>query len=188
MKDKEHKKKILRPLALTFPEQLQVHLRDLLEYILHLSERTQAFLYFFLQLVGDRDLAHLAIAETDRENPNRPVAFALALLAKSAPGFIAAHHAAQQGAGQDRGKVRHLLEELLAGGGKSSAFVFHFYKMKDITFRNIMQEKNDKTSRKCSRLSWPTLFRQNGSSWEPPFPPLAKMWNDTEASGPSAWS
>ena len=95
MKDTERKKKTLRPLALTFLEQLQVHLRDLLEYILHLSERTEAFIYFFLQLVGDRDLAHLAIAETDGENPNRSVAFAFALLAKSASGLIAAHHAAQ---------------------------------------------------------------------------------------------
>ena len=95
MKDKEHKKKTLRPLALTFPEQLQIHLRDLLEYFLHLSERAQAFLYLFLQLIGDRDLAHLAIAETDGENPNRPVAFPIALLAKAATGLIAAHHAAQ---------------------------------------------------------------------------------------------
>src|SRR6266849_4507302 len=86
-------KKTLRPLALPFLEQLQIHLRDLLEYLLHLSERTQAFLYLLLQLAGDRALAHLAIAETDGENPNRPVAFAL--LAKPAPGFIAAHHATQ---------------------------------------------------------------------------------------------
>jgi len=34
--------------------------------------------------------------------------------------------------------------------------------MKDITFGNTKQEKNDKTSQKCSRLSCPTLFRQNG--------------------------
>jgi len=90
MKDKEHKKKTLRPLALTLLEQLQIHLRDLFEYILHLSERTQAFLYLFLQLAGDRDLAHSAIAETDGENPNRSVAFALALLAETATGLIAA--------------------------------------------------------------------------------------------------
>jgi hypothetical protein len=95
MKDKGHKKKTLRPSALPFLEQLQIHLRDLLEYILHLSERTQAFLYLFLHLVGDRDLAHLTIAETDGENPNWSVAFAFALLAKAATGLIAAHHATQ---------------------------------------------------------------------------------------------
>ena len=85
----------LRPLALPFLEQLQVHLRDLLEYVLHLSERAQAFLYLFLHLAGDGDLAHLAIAETDGENPNRSVALAFALLAKAATRLIAAHHAAQ---------------------------------------------------------------------------------------------
>ena len=95
MKDKQHKKKTLRPLVLPFLEQLQIHLRDLLEYMLHLSEGTQAFLYLFLHLAGDGDLAHLAIAETDGKNPNRPVAFAFALLAKAATGLIAAHHAAQ---------------------------------------------------------------------------------------------
>ena len=31
MKDKEYKKKTLRPLTLAFLEQLQIHLRDLLE-------------------------------------------------------------------------------------------------------------------------------------------------------------
>src|SRR6266699_3768314 len=92
MKDNERKKKTLQPLALTFLEQLQVHLRDLLEYILHLSERTQASLYLFLHLAGDGDLADLAIAETDGENPNRSVTFAFALLAKAATGLIAAHH------------------------------------------------------------------------------------------------
>jgi hypothetical protein len=95
MKDKEHKKKTLRPLALPFLEQLQIHLRDLLQYFLHLSEGAQAFFYLSLQLAGDGDLAHLAIAETDGENPNRPVAFALALLAKPATGLVAAYHAAQ---------------------------------------------------------------------------------------------
>jgi hypothetical protein len=48
VKDKEHKKKTLRPLALAFPEQLQIHLRDLLQYFLHLSERAQALFYLFL--------------------------------------------------------------------------------------------------------------------------------------------
>jgi hypothetical protein len=95
MKDKRHKKKTLRPLAFPFLEQLQVHLRDLLQYILYLSKGTQALLYLFLHFDGDRDLAHLAIAETDGENPNRSVAFPLALLAKAATGFIAANHAAQ---------------------------------------------------------------------------------------------
>src|SRR5713101_1862582 len=90
MKDKGHKKKTLRSLALTFPEQIQIHLRDLLQYFLHLSECAQAFFYLFLQLAGDGDLTHLAIAETDGENPNRPVAFPLALLAKAATGLIAA--------------------------------------------------------------------------------------------------
>jgi hypothetical protein len=95
MKDKKHKKKTLRPLALPFLEQLQIHLRDLLEYILHLGECALAFFYLFLHLAGDWDLAHLAIAETDGENPNRPVAFAFAPLAKAATGLIAVHHAAQ---------------------------------------------------------------------------------------------
>lgn len=95
MKDKEHQKKTLRPLALPFLEQLQIHLRDLLQYFLHLSKRAQAILHLFLQFVGDRDLAHLSIAETHGENPNRPVTLALALLAKAAAGLIAAHHAAQ---------------------------------------------------------------------------------------------
>jgi hypothetical protein len=88
-------KKTLPPPALPFLEQLQIYVRDLLQYFLQLSERAQAFLDLFLQLTGNRDLAHLAIAETDGENPNRPVAFALALLAEPATGFIAAHHAAQ---------------------------------------------------------------------------------------------
>jgi hypothetical protein len=95
MKDKEHKKKTLRPLALTLLEQLQIHLRDLLQYFLHLSERAEALLYLFLELTGDGDLAHLSIAKTDGENPNRPVAFSFAVLAKPATGLIAAHHAAQ---------------------------------------------------------------------------------------------
>ena len=95
MNDKKHNKKALWPLALPFPEQLQIHLRDPLQYFLHLSERAQAFFYLFLQLAGDGDLAHLAIAETDGENQNRPVAFSPALHAKPAAGLIAAHHAAQ---------------------------------------------------------------------------------------------
>src|ERR1035438_227837 len=85
MKDKECKKRgSLQPLALTFLEQLQIHLCDLLQHLLHLIERTQTRLYFFFHLAGNRDLPHLAIAETDGENPNRPVAFALTLLAKPA--------------------------------------------------------------------------------------------------------
>src|SRR3989442_2577972 len=80
----ETQKKTLRPLALPFLEQLQVRLRDLLEHVLHLSKCAQTLLYFFLHLAGDRDLAHLAIAETNGENPNRSVAFAFALLAKAA--------------------------------------------------------------------------------------------------------
>ena len=82
-------------MALPFLEQLQIHLRDLLQYFLHLRECAQAFFYLFLHLAGDGELAHLPIAETDGQNPNRPVAFPLALLAKPATGFIAAHHAAQ---------------------------------------------------------------------------------------------
>ena len=95
MKDKEHKKKTLPPLALPFLEQFQIDLRDLLQRLLCLSERAQVFFDLFLQFDGDGDLAHLAIAETDGENPNWPVALALALLAEPATGFIAAHHAAQ---------------------------------------------------------------------------------------------
>lgn len=95
MKDKERKKKTLRPLALPFLEQLQIHLRDLLQYFLRLSEGAQAFFHLLLEFFGNGDLAHLAIAETDGENPNRPVAFALALFAEPTAGLIAAHHAAQ---------------------------------------------------------------------------------------------
>ena len=95
MKDKEHKKKTLPPLALPFLEQFQIDLRDLLQHLLCLSEREQAFFHLFLQFDGDGDLADLPIAETDGENPNRPVAFSLALLTEPATGFIAAHHATQ---------------------------------------------------------------------------------------------
>jgi hypothetical protein len=126
MKDKGHKKKTLRPLALTFLEQLQIHLRDLLQHFLRLSERAQTFLDLFPQFVGDRDLAHFPIAEIHRENPNRSVAVALALLAKPATGLVAAHHAAQQGSRQDGGEVWYLLQELLAGRGKLSSPIFHF--------------------------------------------------------------
>jgi len=70
MKDKKHKKKTLLPLPLPFLEQLQIHLRDLLQQVLRLSECTQTFLHLFFQFVGDGDLAHLPIAETHRENPN----------------------------------------------------------------------------------------------------------------------
>jgi len=83
-------------------------------------------------------LAHLPIPETDGENPNRPVAFPFALLARPATGLIAANHAAQQGPGQDSGRVRHLLNELLAGGGKLSDSVFHIYTMKDNTPTIVM--------------------------------------------------
>jgi hypothetical protein len=95
MKDKKHKKKTLRSLAFPFLEQLQIHLCDLLQYFLRPSERTQTLLYLSLHLAGDGDLAHLAIAETDGENPNRPMALPFALLTKSAAGLIAAHHATQ---------------------------------------------------------------------------------------------
>jgi hypothetical protein len=69
-------KRTLRPLALPFLEQLQIHLRDLLQYFLHLSERAQTFLHLLPQLAGDGDLAPLPIAETHGENPNRPVPLA----------------------------------------------------------------------------------------------------------------
>ena len=39
MKEKGHQKKTLRPLALPFLEQLQVHLRNLLQCFLHLNTR-----------------------------------------------------------------------------------------------------------------------------------------------------
>src|SRR5215471_20792301 len=151
MKDKKHKKRTLPPLALAFLEQLQIQLRDLLQYFLRLSKRAQAFLHLFPQFVGDRDLAHLPIAEIHREDPNRPVTSALALLAKPTARFIAAHHAAQQRTRQDGGRVRHPIEELLAGSGKLSHLIFHFYKMKDTLFRNFLQEKNDKSWKKSSR-------------------------------------
>ena len=41
MNDKRRKRKTLLPLALPFFEQLQIHLRDLPQYFLHLSERAQ---------------------------------------------------------------------------------------------------------------------------------------------------
>ena len=47
------------------------------------------------------------------------------------------------------GKIGHLLEELLAGGGKLSNCIFHFYTMKDIITQPEMQEKNNKTSQNC---------------------------------------
>src|SRR6266700_388298 len=50
MKDKEHKKRTLWSLTLPFFEQLQIHLRDLLQYILRLSERTQSSTSFFISL------------------------------------------------------------------------------------------------------------------------------------------
>jgi len=103
MKDKKRKKKTLRPLTLPLLEQLQIQPRDLLQHFLRLSKRAQALFYLFPQFVGNRDLAHLPIAEIHGENPDRPVAFALALLAKPATGLIAAHHAAQQGTRQDGG-------------------------------------------------------------------------------------
>src|SRR5712692_1046736 len=105
MKDKEHQKKTLPPPALAF----------------------------LLHLAGNGDLAHLPIPETDGENPNRPVTFPFALLARPATGLIAANHAAQQGTGQDGGRVRHLLNKLFAGGGKLSDPFFHLYTMKDNT-------------------------------------------------------
>jgi hypothetical protein len=141
MKDKGHKKKTLPPLTLPLLEQLQIHLRDLSQDSLCLRERAQALFYFLLELAGDRDLAHLPIAQTHRENPNRPVAFAFALLAKAAAGLIAPHHAAQQGTRQDSGQVRDLLKELLAGSGKLSDFIFHHNLVKDITPTLRMQEK-----------------------------------------------
>jgi len=82
-------------LALALLEQLLIHLRDLLDYILHQSERAQAFFYLFLWLAGDGDLTHLATAETHGENPNRSVAFPFALLAKPAAGLITTHHTAE---------------------------------------------------------------------------------------------
>ena len=91
----ETPKKTLLPLALAFLEQIQIDLRDRFQNLLHLSERLQTLLHLFLPLTGDGDRAHLPIAGTDGENPNRPVAYALAFLAKPAPGLIAAHHAAQ---------------------------------------------------------------------------------------------
>jgi hypothetical protein len=151
MKDKEHKKKTLRPLALPFLEQLQIQLRDLLQDFLCLSKRAQAFIHLFPQFVGDRDLAHLPIADTYREDPNRPVAFTLALLAKPAAGLIAAHHAAQQGTRQDGREVRHLLLEFLAGSGKLSCSIFHLYNMKDKRSLTSFQEKNDRAGQDCLR-------------------------------------
>ena len=92
MKDKKHKK-TFPPLALPFLEQFQIDLGDLLQRLLCLSERAQTLFHLLLQFDGDGDLAHLPIAETHGENPNRSVAFAL--LTEPATGFIAAHHAAQ---------------------------------------------------------------------------------------------
>jgi hypothetical protein len=59
------------------------------------------------------------------------VSFPLALLAIPATGLIAAHHAAQQGAGQDGGRVRHLLNKPLAGSSELRDLVFHLHQMKD---------------------------------------------------------
>src|ERR1700730_18061056 len=150
MKDKKYKKKTLQPLTLAFLEQLQIHLRDLLQYFLHLSEGAQAFFYLFLQLAGDRDLTHLTIAETDGKNPNRPVAFTLALLAKPAARCVAVHHPAQQRAGQDAGEIRHLPQKLLAEGRKLDSLIFHLYTMKDIILVSTLQVENNRTPQNYS--------------------------------------
>jgi hypothetical protein len=77
------------------------------------------------------------------------VAFPLALLAKPATRLIAAHHAAQQGTGQDGGQVRHLPNELLAGGSELGDAIFHLYKMKVPQIEVPLQEKNNRTLKNC---------------------------------------
>jgi hypothetical protein len=46
-----------------------------------------------------------------------------------------------------------LPEELLAGGGKLSGPIFHFYAMKDITVEPGRQEKNNKIFKTCFKPS-----------------------------------
>ena len=85
----EVQKKLLAP-SLTFHQKVEVHLRDLLQEFLHLGVRaadsrsTSAFIS-----LGMGIWRTLSIAETDGENPDRSVAFALALLAKNGnPGLL----------------------------------------------------------------------------------------------------
>jgi len=70
----EHKKRALRPLALPFLEQFQIHLRRSAQYFLQLSERAQAFLDLFLQLAGTGIWRTWRIARTDGERIKSPVA------------------------------------------------------------------------------------------------------------------
>ena len=140
MKDTIAKKNVLPP-AFSFFQQLEIHHRNLLQQFLRLSKRTQIFPHLFHAFFGDGDLAHAPVCETDREYPDRPVAASLAFLAILTAGLITAHHSTQQGTWQDRGKVRHLLDESFAEGGQCNRFIFHLLIMKDITIKLSPQQK-----------------------------------------------
>src|ERR1700678_1299878 len=100
-------KKESLPPALAFLQQIQIDLGDLLDQFPRLSQRPQTLLHFRHAFLGNRDLAHPPVAETDGEDANGSVAWALALLAEATPGFMTTHHPMQQRARQDDGRVGH---------------------------------------------------------------------------------
>src|ERR1700730_7858110 len=124
MKDTQPKKKTSPPL---FPllQHFEIHRRDLLEQFLSLSKRARTCLDLVLKFLGNRNLAHAPIPETDGENPNRPVALTLALLAILTARLITTHHSTHQGTGQDSSQIRDLLDESFTGGGKGGGLLFH---------------------------------------------------------------
>ena len=89
-----------------------------------LRPATQALLHLFDELLRDGDLPGPALC-ADREDPDRAVARARLLLAEAAAGFVAADHAAHQGAGQGGGWIGYLLGEAMAGSQELALFVFH---------------------------------------------------------------
>jgi hypothetical protein len=93
MKEKKHKKKRLQS-PLSFRQQLEIQVRDLLLDLLQLSAGFEACLDFRPQFSGHRNLPQATTPKADREDPNGPVAFPLALTITAAC-FVAAYHSAQ---------------------------------------------------------------------------------------------
>lgn len=140
MKDTIVKKRWLPP-AFSIFQQLEIHHRNLLQQFLRLSKRTLTFPDLFLEFFGDGDLAHAPASETDREYPDWSVTAPLAFLAIPTTGLITVHHSTQQGTWQDRGKIRHLLDESFAGGSQRDLLIFHLQLMKDIIIQVTTQQK-----------------------------------------------
>lgn len=115
MKDTWLKKRARASALLTFLQQSLVHARDLLQQLLNLRIAAQALFHLLVQFRGDGDLPHTPVAQADRENPDRAVPSALALLAVAATRFIAVDHATQQRAHQDGGRIRHLRSQSFSG-------------------------------------------------------------------------